>query len=52
MRIIIMHNFHPTILRAGDIRGIYGETLFDADAEAIGKGFATAVIEIPASKRR
>ena len=39
-----MHNFHPSILRAGDIRGIYGETLFEADANAIGKGFATAII--------
>jgi phosphomannomutase len=38
------HRFHPSILRAGDIRGIYEETLFDADAEFIGKGFATAII--------
>ncbi len=39
-----MHNFHSSILRAGDIRGIYNETLFDADALAIGKAFATAII--------
>ncbi|MDG1287763.1 MAG: phosphomannomutase/phosphoglucomutase [Rickettsiales bacterium] len=39
-----MHNFHSSILRAGDIRGIYNETLFDADALAIGKAFATCII--------
>lgn len=35
--------FHPTILREYDIRGIVGETLFAADAEAIGKAFGTRV---------
>ncbi|EME70641.1 phosphomannomutase [Paramagnetospirillum caucaseum] len=35
------HTFHPTILREYDIRGIVGETLFAADAEAIGKAFGT-----------
>ena len=39
-----MHKFHSSILRAGDIRGIYEETLFPADALHIGKGFATAII--------
>ena len=34
------HHFHPTILRAYDIRGIVGTTLFDEDAFAIGVGFA------------
>ena len=34
------HHFHPTILRAYDIRGIVGKTLSDADAFAIGAGFA------------
>ena len=37
------HTFHPSILREYDIRGIVGETLFEADAEAIGRGFGTAV---------
>lgn len=38
-----MHIFHPTILREYDIRGIVGETLFAADAFAIGKAFGTRV---------
>ncbi|NFV81851.1 phosphoglucomutase/phosphomannomutase PgmG [Magnetospirillum aberrantis] len=37
------HTFHPTILREYDIRGIVGETLFAADAFAIGKAFGTRV---------
>ena len=39
------HQFHPTILREYDIRGIVGETLFSADAEAIGRAFATLLLE-------
>lgn len=35
------HQFHPTVLREYDIRGIIGETLGSADAYAIGRGFAT-----------
>lgn len=35
------HQFHPTVLREYDIRGIVGETLGEADAYAIGRGFAT-----------
>lgn len=38
------HRFHPTILREYDIRGIVGETLFAADAEAIGRAFGTLVV--------
>ncbi|MEM8948821.1 MAG: phosphomannomutase/phosphoglucomutase [Pseudomonadota bacterium] len=38
------HRFHPTILREYDIRGIVGETLFAADAEAIGKAYATLLL--------
>ena len=34
------HKFHPTILRAYDIRGIIGQTLSEDDAYAIGVGFA------------
>ncbi|MGQ5701306.1 phosphoglucomutase/phosphomannomutase PgmG [Sandaracinobacteroides sp. A072] len=37
------HAFHPTSLREYDIRGIIGETLGEADAEAIGRGFGTVV---------
>ena len=33
------HDFHPTILRSYDIRGIYENTLFDEDAYAIGNAF-------------
>ena len=39
----MQHHFHPTILRAYDIRGIVGETLFNADAVAIGLGLAEIV---------
>lgn len=35
------HQFHPTVLREYDIRGIVGETLGEDDARAIGRGFAT-----------
>jgi phosphomannomutase len=35
------HQFHASILREYDIRGIVGETLSTADAEAIGRAFAT-----------
>jgi len=35
------HKFHPSIIRAYDIRGIYGETLFDEDAFFVGKSFAS-----------
>ena len=37
---VIEHQFHPTILRAYDIRGIVGETLHNRDAYMIGFGFA------------
>lgn len=35
------HNFHPSIIRAYDIRGIYNQTLFDNDAFFVGKAFGT-----------
>jgi len=35
------HDFHSTVLREYDIRGIIGETLGADDARAIGRGFAT-----------
>ena len=37
------HRFDKTILREYDIRGIVGETLFTADAYAIGRSFAVTV---------
>lgn len=39
------HNFHKSILRAYDIRGIYHETLFDNDAYFVGLSFATFLKE-------
>jgi phosphomannomutase len=35
------HRFHPTVLREYDVRGIVDETLFAADAMALGRAFAT-----------
>jgi len=35
------HKFHPSIIRAYDIRGIYNQTLFDKDAFFVGKSFAS-----------
>lgn len=40
-----MHQFHPTILREYDIRGIVGETLSVDDARAIGRAFGTLARE-------
>jgi phosphomannomutase len=37
------HRFDPTTLREYDIRGIVGQTLGEADARAIGRGFGTRV---------
>ncbi|MEN2749286.1 phosphomannomutase/phosphoglucomutase [Sphingomonas sp. T9W2] len=37
------HDFHPSSLREYDIRGVVGRTLGAADADAIGRGFATLV---------
>jgi len=35
------HKFHPSILRAYDIRGVYNSTLFDNDGYFLGKCFAS-----------
>ncbi|MFL6863788.1 MAG: phosphoglucomutase/phosphomannomutase PgmG [Allosphingosinicella sp.] len=37
------HRFNPTSLREYDIRGVVGETLGEADAEAVGRSFGTVV---------
>lgn len=44
------HNFHSTTLREYDIRGIIGETLGEADAYAIGRGFGTLIARAGGSK--
>jgi phosphomannomutase len=38
-----MHRFHPTALREYDIRGIVGQTLDTADANALGRSFGTRI---------
>ncbi|CAN5264717.1 phosphomannomutase/phosphoglucomutase [soil metagenome] len=38
------HEFHPVALREYDIRGIVGETLTEADAYAVGRGFGTLIL--------
>ncbi|HYH39494.1 MAG TPA: phosphomannomutase/phosphoglucomutase [Azospirillum sp.] len=38
------HQFHPTVLREYDIRGIVGQTLTEADARAVGRAFGTVVV--------
>ena len=40
------HNFHQSIIREYDIRGIYGETLFDIDAEILGNLFGKIIGKI------
>jgi len=44
------HQFHPTVLREYDIRGIIGETLGPDDARAIGRGFGTLLIRAGGKK--
>ena len=39
------HDFHPTVLREYDIRGIIGETLGADDARAIGRSFGSMLAE-------
>ncbi|MEO8722232.1 MAG: phosphomannomutase/phosphoglucomutase [Sphingobium sp.] len=44
------HKFHATSLREYDIRGIIGETLGEADAYAIGRGFGTLIARAGGSR--
>lgn len=37
------HHFDSSILREYDIRGVFGETLFEADAHAIGRSFGSVL---------
>ena len=39
------HSFNPTILREYDVRGIVGDTLTEADAYALGRGYAALATE-------
>jgi phosphomannomutase len=45
------HQFHPTILREYDIRGIVGDTLHEADAYFIGRAFGTIAARQTANPR-
>jgi phosphomannomutase len=44
------HQFHRTILREYDIRGIVGDTLTEADAYALGRTYAAIALEEGASR--
>jgi phosphomannomutase len=44
------HRFDPTILREYDIRGIVGQSLSAADARAIGRAYATMLVEAGGSR--
>jgi phosphomannomutase len=45
------HNFHPSILRAYDIRGILGETLSEDDAYYLGKSFGSFIADNKGKKK-
>jgi phosphomannomutase len=44
------HLFDPSILRAYDVRGIFGETLAEADGYALGRSFGTVVARAGGSR--
>ncbi|GAB6854606.1 phosphomannomutase/phosphoglucomutase [Asaia astilbis] len=46
MDTLFRHEFHPSILREYDIRGIVGETLFENDARALGVVFSSVLREL------
>lgn len=37
------HRFHPSLLREYDMRGVFGDTLDERDAHAVGRSFGTLV---------
>ncbi len=45
------HEFHPTILREYDIRGIVDETLSTADARALGRAYASMIARAGSGRR-
>ena len=44
------HTFHASILREYDVRGIVGDTLSEADALALGRGYAALAREEGAAR--
>lgn len=46
----ISHDFHPSVLREYDIRGIVGQTIGEADAYALGRTFAALALEREVSR--
>ena len=44
------HQFHASILREYDVRGIVGDTLTEADAFALGRGYAAIATEEGATR--
>ena len=38
------HQFHPSLLREYDVRGVFGKTLDPGDARALGRSFGTRVV--------
>jgi phosphomannomutase len=39
----LAHRFHPSLLREYDMRGVFGDTLDERDAHAVGRSFGTLV---------
>jgi phosphomannomutase len=48
----LKHNFHPSILRAYDIRGIVDKTINVNDAHYIGRAFGTYVVRAKSSRKQ
>lgn len=46
MDTLFQHEFHPSILREYDIRGMVGKTLFENDAQALGVVFASVLRQL------
>ncbi len=43
-QIMKTHNYHSSVLREYDIRGVVGETLSASDAYAVGRGIGSAIV--------
>src|SRR6185295_19334128 len=46
----ISHDFHPSVLREYDIRGIVGKTIGEDDAYALGRTFSALALEREVSR--
>ncbi len=44
------HEFHPSLLREYDIRGVFGQTLSTEDARALGRAFGSQLVEAGGSR--